>query len=89
MPQVLSAAAPEDQTLSHLKDWVKVLRHGDNLEAVHACTQLCAAYNKSLSDGLLTAAKSGKHGAILLLAEVFRCTDVVCIQRDCMDFIQS
>lgn len=89
MPEVLAAAVPEDQTLTQLKDWVKVLWHGDNLEAVHACTPLCAAYSKSLSDTLLTAAKSGKHGAILLLAEVFRCNHIVCIQRDCMGLLSS
>ena len=74
LPEVLSAAGPEDQTLSHLKNWTGVLLHADNLDAVHKCTPLCGTYNKVLSGGLLTTAKAGKHGAVPLLAEVFRCT---------------
>ena len=59
--------------MSQLNDWLPVLRHADNLEAVLACTPLCTAYNKGLTSGLLIAANAGKHAAIPLLADVFRC----------------
>ena len=74
MPKKLSAATSEDEAMRQLDDWLLVLKHLDNLEAVHACSPLCAAYNSGLSRALLTAANAGKHNAIPLLAGVFRCS---------------
>lgn len=74
MPEKLSAATSEDEAMRQLDDWLLVLKHLDNLEAVHACSPLCAAYNSGLSRALLTAANAGKHNAIPLLAGVFRCS---------------
>ena len=74
IPEELSAATPENEAMTQLKDWVLVLKHLDNLEAVRACAPLCAVYNKGLCSALLAAASAGKHSAIPLLAGVFRCS---------------
>ena len=74
MPEMLSAVASEDEAMRQLNDWLPVLEHLDNLEAVRACSPLCAAYNKGLSSALLSAANAGKHKPIPLLAGVFRCS---------------
>lgn len=58
-----------------LKKWVKVLLHGDNLEAVKTDASLGVAYNKGLCDSLLAAAVSGRPEAIPLLKTVFRYTN--------------
>ena len=74
MPEKLSAATSEDEAMKQLDVWLPVLKHLDNLEAVRACSPLCAAYNRGLSSALLTAANAGKHNVIPLLAGVFRCS---------------
>ena len=75
MPEVLSAANSSEQTMKELHDnsWIAVLLHSDNLESVRSCSPLCTEYSKGLSSALLTAANNGKHDALPLLFDVFRC----------------
>lgn len=72
MPNLVTSH-PDPAVMMHaLKKWVKVLLHGDNLEALKTDASLGAAYNKGLCDSLLAAAVSGRPEAIPLLIRVFR-----------------